>query len=563
MMVDNQCHLCLGRLLRHTRKITCKICSKSYHLKCLADLSAEGLRPYEGTEWYCTLCLEEIFPFNQISDDDIFMNTITEKSSYYHLQKKEFHIFDVDDDCDYLPLHEIDPDIQYFNNLPCFEIASKCDYFLEQSFLDKIEGSTFKEENFSLLNFNIRSMPKNLSKLDEYLFSLDFHFSLLGITETWLSETNASCYSVLGYNHEYLCRNGKRGGGVSIFVSQGFSYRRREEFCFIDDYCESLFIEIIGENPHITKNIIVGVIYRPPGTDTDLFINKISEILTFTKSESKDVYIMGDFNLDLLKIEHHAPTSDFVEIMYSHGLLPFINKPTRVSGSSTTIIDNIFSNTFTNTNVLNGIFYTEISDHFPIFTISSCQRKSASACHKRRDESASNIAKFSEALSSIDWSDVLESVGRMSFEMFLTKFNDLYNSSFPIKTIKSKYNNRKPWLTDGLKNSIQKKNKLYVQARKSNCSESILMYKRYKNKLNSLLKRAERDHFNNVLKACHGNMRKMWKTINEVINGGKKSNDVSAFKIGNETVSDKEAIVNHFNNYFSNIGKELDRKSIL
>ena len=41
---------------------------------------------------------------------------------------------------------------------------------------------------------------------------------------------------------------------------------------------------------------------------------------------------MGDFNLDLLKFNIHGPTEEFIDAMFSSGLIPKITKPTRTQG---------------------------------------------------------------------------------------------------------------------------------------------------------------------------------------------------------------------------------------
>ena len=53
---------------------------------------------------------------------------------------------------------------------------------------------------------------------------------------------------------------------------------------------------------------------------------------------------------------------------------PMINKPTRVTSNSASLIDNIFINRTHNKNHTSGILYTDISDHFPIFIIDNSSK---------------------------------------------------------------------------------------------------------------------------------------------------------------------------------------------
>ena len=96
---------------------------------------------------------------------------------------------------------------------------------------------------------------------------------------------------------------------------------------FIPHVIESVFFEIqINE----CKTIIVGVVYRPntqPRADIDIFMQKIIEIQSIIKEENKVSYLMGDFNIDLLKVNIHAKTNEFVNYVISQGFLPKITRP--------------------------------------------------------------------------------------------------------------------------------------------------------------------------------------------------------------------------------------------
>ena len=104
----------------------------------------------------------------------------------------------------------------------------------------------------------------------------------------------------------------------------------------------SVFFEIkINER----KAITVRVVYRPntkPRADIDIFMQKIIEIQSKIKEENKVSYLMGDFNIDLLKANIHAKTKEFVNDVISQGFLPKITRPTRITPHSATLIDHIY-----------------------------------------------------------------------------------------------------------------------------------------------------------------------------------------------------------------------------
>ena len=271
---------------------------------------------------------------------------------------------------------------------------------------------------------------------------------------------------------------------------------------------------------------------------------------------------MGDFNINLLNIDTHLPSSEFIESFYSFGIFPLINKPTRVTDNSTTLIDNIFSNEVLNENMINGIFYTKITDHFPIFSI-NCNKviEKPKLVRKARSYSKKNIELFEQKLQGNKFHDVTEILdGKNAFDTFYKRFCLLYEECFPIKQVKQGYKNKKGWLTEGLKKSIKKKNSLYIRTKRSPTSENNQLYKTYKTNLNKLLRIEERKYYADLLESNKSNLKKLWIIIKDVINKKKSSTIPKSFRIGNDIVTDRKRISEKFNKFFTNIGKDLAKK---
>ena len=78
-----------------------------------------------------------------------------------------------------------------------------------------------------------------------------------------------------------------------------------------------------------------------------------------------------------------------------------------------------------------------------------------------------NYTKFYDIVASTDWSNIINETNcQNSFSLFHKKISTIYDNSFPMKKIKIKYKNKLPWLSDGLKTSIKKKNNLYATLKK-------------------------------------------------------------------------------------------------
>ena len=134
------------------------------------------------------------------------------------------------------------------------------------------------------------------------------------------------------------------------------------------DHIECIVIKITIKG----HTYFVGLVYRPRNSNITEFSNTMHSILD--KVASKPCYIMGDYKLDLLKHEIYHPTENFLDIMYANYFIPLINRPTRITRESSTLIDNIFSNNY-NDHQVNGILKTDITDHYIIFHILSWRSK--------------------------------------------------------------------------------------------------------------------------------------------------------------------------------------------
>jgi len=206
-------------------------------------------------------------------------------------------------------------------------------------------------------------------------------------------------------------------------------------------------------------------------------------------------------------------------------------KPTRVTARSATLIDNIFTSSIDNDHVFNGILYTDITDHFPIFHIDYSNVSAKQPLFfKRRMYNDENRNKFSHMMSNGDWSDVLSNNNpQEAYTSFFNRFSRIYNECFPIKSIKAGYKTRKPWLSDALKKAIKKKNKLYKRKNKSKNPEHEAYYKKYRNCLNKTLHATEREYLDKLLKDNQSNLKNTWRILKNIINKKSSKSSCSNF----------------------------------
>ena len=110
----------------------------------------------------------------------------------------------------------------------------------------------------------------------------------------------------------------------------------------------------------------------------------------------------------LLNHNDNTPCQDFFNFMLSKSFIPLTRKPTRISDTSSTLIDNIFVNS-SFSDITSGIIVSDVTDHFPIYALLSnflFGNSNQNPNSGIRVMSESNLNKLRERLRSVDWSTV-------------------------------------------------------------------------------------------------------------------------------------------------------------
>ena len=322
-----------------------------------------------------------------------------------------------------------DPDENFF----------KESYFTDTKYFSaeeaKLKPSCSKSNSFSLLHLNIRSLQRNFDKLTEFLDNLDFEFKVICISETWCSK-NVRCnilYKIRNYNSIHQIRgNGKAGGGMAMFIHNTLIYNMKPDLSINNDNIEALCIEIVNNNG---KNILINTQYRQSAGLYSEFEKYMKDFTNKVKNNGKDLYIVGDMNLNLLDHRSNSKVKEYLNIVSQNLLIPMINKPTRVSKSNATIIDHILTNSFLHTDCSTDIIKIDIFDHFPIFLISN-EKISENTKHitiQKRLINDQSILCFKEILHEIDWTHLYTlSNPNHAYSYFLRIFSAIYDHAFPV-----------------------------------------------------------------------------------------------------------------------------------
>ena len=269
-----------------------------------------------------------------------------------------------------------------------------------------------------------------MEKLQSQLLDeLEYEFDIIGITETKITNSSLPLKTNLnipGYSFEYV-PTPLASGGVGMYINAKLNYSVLEATSNKD--FQALWIEIQFPNK---KNIYCGIIYRQHSCPEN-FLKYIDDTIEHYNMKDRTIYLLGDFNIDLLKSETCSYSSNFLISLQSGFLLPTIDKPTRVYNNSATLIDNILTNAPDKV-ICSGNIVSDISDHYSQFCISMDSKENIQ-CIKRKTRHISKtiIENFTNDLSKADFINYPESILAdrdidQSFSLFYKKLNNFVNT---------------------------------------------------------------------------------------------------------------------------------------
>ena len=167
---------------------------------------------------------------------------------------------------------------------------------------------------------------------------------------------------------------------------------------------------------------------------------------------------------------------------------------------------------------------TDMSDHFANCIILHSHVKSKETDRPTvRTYSEQNKNTFQKLLGDVNWDIELEHKNVNEAMMtFNQKITVAYNKSFPFKRLSRERAKDKPWITAGLKESIEQK---YLVCQKfifDSSEENKVAYKILKNRLRTVIRKAEAEYYKNFFNSKTQSMKEMWKELGNLLNTKRK-----------------------------------------
>ena len=446
---------------------------------------------------------------------------------------------------------------------------------LDCKYIDIESFKTIKQEKntFSIIHLNIASLRKHKEELDTTLNMLGFKFDVIGISETKLKKDVVPDFdiNIPGYKC-FSSPTEADKGGVMLYILDKYNCIPRknlDKIVYKSYVLESIFAEIIVSGK---KNIVVGCIYRHPSmTVSDFnenYLNPLMENLT----DKKHNFLLGDFNVDLMKTDTDEDSMAYLDIISSNLFVPHIIHPTRITPHTKTLIDNIFSNLPNFSQGKSGNITLTISDHLaqfltiPLETGDTIPQKD----YYKRDTKNFDRENFFLDLLSINWDEVIKldlQDPNISFAEYYSTINNLIDKYMPLqkmtrKEVKLMF---KPWITSDIRKAMKERDSLKYkfnhtkdQAKKSELDKN---YKELKNKILDSTRKNKKTYFQEFFAKNANDIKNTWKGIRNLINiKDRNKSQPKSLLVNNKIITDPKKVANTFNDYFSTIASNLQKK---
>lgn len=555
------CSAC-NNLCSPTRYSLCDWCDKPCHDKCIKNVLG------------CVACCNDIIPgYNydcyQLNNSLLSNNGRTFFAPYDHTA----------------PANQIGNNLASDDEAPFWaEIAeqlNKCKYIEPKNISNPLSGE------LTIMSLNIRSLNKNITLIRENL-ELYNKFDILCFCETSCNTdtlpNGLSDITLDGFHKPFVqkpYRDSNKGGGLAIYVNHrvceeadiesldlGIDIEPRSNSTA--PTCEYMFVKVnipLG-NTKNKKSYIIGNFYRSPSSNPANFLDKFDCILTkLERYKNKQIILVGDINIDISKYEYETNSQQLVDLASSNGFIQVINKPTRVTDHSATLIDHVYTNQIHDM-LSCGVVTYDMSDHLGTYIKIGLQNHIGVAHNMNNfaqqfpKVNAENLEKFQGLLKQETWEDVLyEPNTQLKYDKFINVYTKHYDTAFPKPSNarrKHQRKNPKPWILPWLEDACNRKNELYYKFIKHPTTSNEIKYKKMKKFVDKHINKTKNKFYASYFEKHNSDSRKQWQMLNSLLNRNKtKTSTIKLQDCGGVNICKPVDVAQKFNDYFSTIAENL------
>ena len=430
--------------------------------------------------------------------------------------------------------------------------ASKTDFNQFNQF-QKRQFANFRRRGIHMIHLNVRSLLKKIPELK--VIAQKTRAAVIGISETWLDDSITDAEIAIGGYSVLRHDRNREGGGVCVYVRNDFAFNPRPDLH--DDRIEAIWFDLLLPK---SKPITIGVCYRPPDEDVN-FWNHFESCISHIRSDC-EIMILGDINVNFLK-QKCSLFKNYKNILDLFNFKQLIKDPTRITDTSSTLIDHIICN---NQNKIcqSGTECVGLSDHHLIFCTRKVLKSQIGRNHKVikiRSLRNYTVEGLLEALTSADWSSMYCSDVNQAWTNFKAIFLQILDTVAPIKQIRLK-SRTEPWMNAEILENIRLRDHLLFKFKKDRQKKDLYrQYCQLRNKIQKDVRSAKAEHFSSKIEENKHNSKKLWNQLKTLGYSSKTKGETKVvLNIDGETCFDSNRVANHINSFYTSVASSLVNK---
>ena len=361
------------------------------------------------------------------------------------------------------------------------------------------------KNKFTIAHINARSLNKNIEELREIIYKTSF--DAIAISETWLTKNTP--HDRFELNNFSVFRNDRktsRGGGILWYIRDHYVTKVIKTPCS-QSLPEMLWVEVATAG----KKIALGCLYKPPKIPYGVFANLYENLISIY-SKYEHIVLVGDFNCNMLDLNAYNTKVLLDSFIEPFSLKQLVEKPTRITNTSSTLIDLILVNKPQNALFSSVCDAPGVSDHCFTYVAYSLKKERFKPYKvTKRDFKNVNWDAFKNAVEYAPWENIF-CVGDVNNKVTILEnyMNSILDDYAPYKTFTVKKPNLTPWIDDNIRKMMAVRDSYKIDFNETGDLSKFDLYKEHRNRVTSARRQAQSKMFNDTINKYAGDSKKFY-----------------------------------------------------
>ena len=403
----------------------------------------------------------------------------------------------------------------------------------------------FASKGLHICHLNVHYLYPKLDEIKILLHEQN-NLDIFCVGETFLNDQYSDSELTI-QNYNFIRKDQQsHGGGLIIYYKTNLACIHRVDL--ESNNVEMLWLEIRNNRQ---RPFLLCYVYRPPSATSD-WTDQVEQSLDEANTENKEIILLGDLNFNILNKTGHVKA--WLQKTENLNFSQLVLSPSRVTDSSETIIDHVYSNVPDNI-VSVSVPHYSISDHYPVCVTrklsSSFDRGPVHKFINYRETKSFNETDFINELEEQPWTVLnIFDTANDALDYFITTFNSISNKHAPKKKRRVKKSKQPNWMNSNIMAARKTRDSI-------DKSKNMAQYRVWRNRTNSLIQNAKKEFYSQSINNNYKNPKCLWQNLHDITHKSTKQQTDFIHDDNGDPILDPETTANKFNEFFTSLHKDL------